>query len=250
VPGARRLLRRIGDGCDHLTAVSRFTQDRIAVALSPAARDRLLRLPPPVDLERFRPGPARNDHDRPRAVAVGRFVPQKGFAILLRAWSTLLDRWPRESPRPELVLVGDGRERHRLLSMISKGGLTGTVWLTGAAPRADVIAELQRADVFALPMRTRLVGLNPEGLGLAALEAAACGLPVIVGGSGGAPESLLPGESGFVVPPDDHLALAGRLALLLTDRALARRMGALGRELVRARFAAENVQRTLRDALG
>ena len=56
VPGARRMLRRIGDGCDHLTAVSAFTQARIAAALSPAARSRLLRLPPPVDVDLFRPG--------------------------------------------------------------------------------------------------------------------------------------------------------------------------------------------------
>ena len=66
-----------------------------------------------------------------------------------------------------------------------------------------MIAELQRADVFALPMRTRLAGLNPEGLGLAAVEAAACGLPVVVGRSGGAPETVQPGQTGFVVPPDD-----------------------------------------------
>ena len=52
--------------------------------------------------------------------------------------------------------------------------------LTGALPRSAVVAELQRAHAFALPVRTRLAGLNPEGLGLAALEAAACGLPVIV----------------------------------------------------------------------
>ena len=107
VPGARRLLRRIGDGCDHLTAVSAFTQDRIAAALSPAARHRMLRLPPPVDVGLFRPGsaasipggppepPGMGGHDRPRAVAVGRFVPQKGFSTLLRAWSTLLDLLPR-----------------------------------------------------------------------------------------------------------------------------------------------------------
>ena len=169
---------------------------------------------------------------------------------MLRAWSTLLDLWPREDARPELVLVGDGPERGRLLSMINTGGLAGTVRLTGALPRTDVVAELQRADVFALPMRTRLAGLNPEGLGLAGLEAAACGLPVIIGASGGAPESLRPGETGFVVPPDDHRALADRLALLLTDRSLARRMGARGRDFVRTGFSADAARRTLRSALG
>ena len=82
-----------------------------------------------------------------------------------------------------------------------------------------MVAELQRADVFALPMRTRLAGLNPEGLGLAALEAAACGLPVVVGRSGGAPETVLAGRTGFVVDPHDHAALADRLLALLADPA-------------------------------
>jgi phosphatidylinositol alpha-1,6-mannosyltransferase len=162
----------------------------------------------------------------------------------------LLDRWPAERTRPELVLVGDGPERGRLLNLMSAGGLTGAVRLTGALPRAGVVAELQRADVFVLPMRTRLAGLNPEALGLAGLEAAACGLPVIVGASGGAPEALRPGETGFVVPPDDQRALAGRLALLLTDRALARRMGALGRQFVKGGFSPDSARRTLRAALG
>ena len=134
--------------------------------------------------------------------------------------------------------------------MVNDSGLAGTVRLTGAVPRADVIAHLQRSDVFVLPMRTRLAGLNPEGLGLAALEAAACGLPVIVGASGGAPESLRPGETGFVVPPDDHRALSVRLALLLTDRALARRMGARGREFIQAGFSADAARQTLHSALG
>ena len=65
VPGGRRLLRRIGDACDHLTAVSAFTQTRIAAALSPAARSRLLRLPPPVDVHRFRPGSSSVPGDTP-----------------------------------------------------------------------------------------------------------------------------------------------------------------------------------------
>ena len=63
----------------------------------------------------------------------------------------------------------------------------------------------------------RLAGLNPEGLGLAALEAAACGLPVIVGDSGGAPETVRDGDTGFVVPSGDHQRLADRLSLLLDN---------------------------------
>ena len=162
----------------------------------------------------------------------------------------MLGRWPRDRA-PELVLVGDGPEGGRLRRTIAAAGVAETVRLTGALPRDGVIAELQRADVFALPMRTRLGGLNPEGLGLAALEAAACGLPVIIGDSGGAPNPCGRAETGFVVPPDDHQALADRLALLLTDRAAGPANGC-PRPRVRSGPASLPiaVRRTLRQALG
>jgi phosphatidyl-myo-inositol dimannoside synthase len=248
VPAARSLLHRIGEGCDHLTVISAFTERRIAAAVSPWARSRLLRLPPPVDTDTFRPGPARDPAAPARAVAVGRLVAQKGFETLLRAWRRVVDRTPN-AQRPELVLVGDGPDRPRLERLIARLGLGDRVRLTGAVPRTHVVTELQRADVFALPMRTRLAGLNPEGLGLAALEAAACGLPVVVGDSGGAPETIRPGRTGFVVDPHDHAALADRLAVLLADPAAGRAMGAAGRQFVLDRFGVEQARRTLRMAL-
>jgi phosphatidylinositol alpha-1,6-mannosyltransferase len=84
-----------------------------------------------------------------------------------------------------------------------------------------------------------LAGLNPEGLGLAALEAAACGLPVIVGDSGGAPETVCDGKTGFVVPSGDHALLAERLMLLLDNPSLAHEMGARGRQHVAASFSTD-----------
>jgi phosphatidyl-myo-inositol dimannoside synthase len=116
-------------------------------------------------------------------------------------------------------------------------------------PRAGVITALQQADLFALPVRTRLVGLNPEGLGLAGLEAAACGLPVIIGDSGGAPETVRHGKSGFVVDPHDSVELAKKITTLLTDRELAGTMGAAGRCLVEESFSSRRARATLRRAL-
>ena len=249
IAGVRTLLRRIGEGCDHLTVISAFTEEKIAPALSPRARARLLRLPPPVDTDLFRPGPPRDPADRARAVAVGRFVSQKGLDTLLQAWRRVVDQTSGPARPPELVLVGDGPERPRLEAMVARLGLGPAVRLTGAVPRTQVVLELQRADVFALPMRTRLAGLNPEGLGLAALEAAACGLPVLVGRSGGAPETVLPGRTGFVVDPDDAGALAVRLVGLLCDPLAARAMGAAGRCLVLDRFGLDQARQTLWTAL-
>jgi phosphatidylinositol alpha-1,6-mannosyltransferase len=250
VPGARTTLRRIGDECDHLTAISGYTACRIGAAVSASARSRMLRLPPPIDVSRFMPGEPRVS--RACCVAVGRFVAQKGFTTLLRAWRLVLDasRTPAGLPtRPQLVMVGDGPQRPRLEALISRLGLRDSVRLTGAVNRPQVISELRQAQVFALPVRTQLVGLNPEGLGLAALEAAACGLPVIVGDSGGAPETVRDGETGFVVPAGDHQALADRICGLFADPAGARAMGARGRVYVSARFGADQASDTLRRAL-
>ena len=146
-------------------------------------------------------------------------------------------------------MVGDGPERARLEAMISRLGLRDSVRLTGAISRPQVITELRQAQVFALPVGTRLGGLNPEGLGLATLEAAACGLPVIVGDSGGAPETVRDGETGFVVPAGDYRALADRICGLFADPAGARAMGARGRAYVSARFGADQASDTLRRAL-
>ena len=249
LPGSRQLLHRIGEGCDHLTTISDHTTGRIAPALSPSARARLLRLPPPVDLEQFRPRAPGLPPAPPRCVAVGRFVLQKGFDTLVRAWARVQQAWPDGERRPELVLVGDGPQREWLRAEVGRLGLTGSVRMTGPLPRTAVVAELQAARVFALPVRRRLAGLNAEGLGLAAVEAAACGLPVVVGASGGAPETVREGASGFVVPPEDPDRLAEVLLPLLLDPARAARMGAVGRQHVSAHFGAAAARRTLRRAL-
>lgn len=249
VPPARALLHRIGESCDHLTAISDFTTARIAPALSPAAQFRMLRLAPPVDLTVFRPD-ARAATSRPRCVAVGRFVQQKGMDRLVTAWRTVLDGWPPGTERPELVLVGDGPQRAALHRQAGRLGLTPTVRWTGAVPRAAVVAELQAARVFALPVRSRWAGLNAEGLGLAAIEAAACGLPVVVGASGGAPETVRDGETGYVVDPEDPYALAAVIAALLLDPDRAAVMGAAGRAHVAARYGRGQARLTLGRALG
>lgn len=248
LPGARRLLRRIGDSCDHLTTISGYSERRIASALSGSAQRRLVRLAPPVDMQGFRPQMRAVCKTR-RCIAVARLIPQKGVETLLRAWRIVLDQNSRNGARLELIIVGDGPLRRRLERRIRELELSDYTRLLGALPRAAVISQLQQADVFALPMRTRLAGLNPEGLGLAALEAAASGLPVIVGESGGAPETVRDGETGFVVPSDDHALLAERLMLLLNNPSLAQEMGARGRQHVATHFSTEVARARLREVL-
>lgn len=268
LPGSRRLLRRIGDEVDVLTTISDYVEVRIAAALSHGARAKLVRLPPPVDLDVFQPltspggRSASTDRERStintastistgprRVVTVGRMVRRKGFDTLLRAWAMLQRTGPsRRSDKLELVLVGDGPRRRALERQVHRADLAGVVF-TGALEPAGVLAQLRRADVFALPVRTRLAGLDPEGLGLAALEAAACELPVVLGRSGGTPETVRHGRTGYLVDPEDPYELATRLADLLSHPEHARALGIAGRLFVTDRYGAERARRVLRTAL-
>ncbi|WP_157683210.1 glycosyltransferase family 4 protein [Microlunatus soli] len=251
VPGSARLLRRMADDVDHVSYISDYTAARIAPALSPAARATMIRISPPIDLARFTPEQpsAGVDHRLLRCVAVGRMVRQKGFDTLLRAWRRVLDDGPTDPDR-ELVLVGDGPQAPALRRLADRLRLGASVRFTGAVDRAEVARLLRTATVFALPVRTRWAGLHPEGLGLGFLEAAASGLPVIVGRSGGAPETVIEGETGFVVDPEDVRGLASRIDRMLTDRTLAATMGAAGRRFVADRYAGSVVADAVTAALG
>lgn len=243
LPGSRQALRRIGEHVDGLGYISRFTRDAIAPALSPRARAALVRLPPPVDVARFRP---RTAPQRPTVVAAGRMVRQKGFGTLLAAWELVLRDWC-DSP-PQLVLVGDGPDRRRL-ERATRRLPSGTVRFTGPVPHADMPSALADAHVFASPVRTRFGGLNPEGLGLVFAEAAACGLAVLAGNSGGTADTMIPEKSGLLLDPTDPTAWARAMTALLSDVARARQMGECGRAHVIERFAPASVATVLRRVL-
>ncbi|MDO5499351.1 MAG: glycosyltransferase family 4 protein [Propionibacteriaceae bacterium] len=248
VPGpSRSVLRRIGDQVDAVSYISEHTRALIAPALTPAARTAMVRLAPPVDTARFHPGAA-SPPDRPTALAAGRFVARKGFDTLLEAWATVLDAWPGV-PLPHLVVVGDGPLRDRLLARARALRQPGTVRFTGPVSHAAMPALMAGAHVFALPVRPRLGGLDAEGLGMVYAESAACGLAVIAGDSGGTRDTLVPGESGVLIPPDDPTALATVLLDLLTDLPRARAMGMAGRAHVERRFSPTTTAAILRQVL-
>lgn len=242
---SRALLRRMVDGLDHLTVISGFTGDRLRAALPPDQGRKLIMMPPPVDATVFHPG-GREPDGVVRCVAAARFVARKGIDVLLRAWRRVQAELGRGA---ELIIVGDGPQRRRWQALAAELQLTDTVRWTGPLTRSQVADVLRGADLFALPVRTRLAGLEPEGLGLSFLEAAATGLPILVGDSGGAPETVRDGVSGWVVDPLDHDRLAGRLLELIKDPALRRRMGQAGRDHALAGYGADRVRATLRELI-
>lgn len=242
-PLARSALRRIGEHVDALTYVSEYCRTRIARALRQAGASRLTRLSPGVDTQRFRPGLDGRiwrsrlgiSPEQQVVMAAGRLVARKGHDMLIRAWR---DVQPKR-PDAVLVIVGDGPLRRRLQSRIAQAGLAASVRLVRHAEWSQMPEIYAAADVFALPCRTRRWGLEPEAFGIVFIEAAASGLPVIVGNSGGAPETVLHGESGYVVDPRDVTALTGRILELLDDPGFAKAMGERGRHHVTSQFSSD-----------
>jgi phosphatidylinositol alpha-1,6-mannosyltransferase len=160
---------------------------------------------------------------------VSRLVARKGQDVLIRALPSVRARVPGTL----LLLVGAGPDAARLRALAMGHGVADAVVFTGAVAEPDLGAYHAAGDVFALPCRTRGLGLDVEGLGIALLEAAASGLPVVAGRSGGAPEAVREGRSGHVVDGRDVPALADVLVGLLDDPARAAAMGAAGRAWMR-----------------
>ena len=236
LPGARQVLRHIGDHTDVVTFVSHYTRGRFAAAFGPNAA--LEHLPPGVDADRFRPDPAARAAlrdrlglgERPTVVCVSRLVPRKGQDMLIRALPAIRDRVPDTA----LVIVGGGPHLAALQELAQHRGVAGHVTFTGGVPAADLPAYYRVGDVFAMPCRTRGAGLDVEGLGIVFLEASASGIPVVAGRSGGAPETVLDNRTGLVVDGRSVVEIADAVSALLRDRPRAAAMGAAGREFVLA----------------
>ena len=202
LPGARALLRRIGDEVDVVTYLGEYFRVRLARALSPEAASRMVRLAPGVDVTFFRPGAggaAVRERlglaGRPVVACVSRMVPRKGQDTLIKAWPEIRAR----GSGAVLLLVGDGPYAPALKRLAGRLGVGDDVVFTGPVPWPELPGYYDAADVFAMPCRTRRAGLDVEGLGIVYLEASATGLPVIGGDSGGAPDAILDGETGYVV---------------------------------------------------
>ena len=228
LPGARTLLHRIGDEVDVITYLGEYFRVRLARALSPEAQRRMARLAPGVDVSFFRPGAGGDAirqrlglNRRPVVTCVSRMVPRKGQDTLITAWSQI----KAQVSDAVLLLVGDGPYAPALRKLARRRNASDIVF-TGPVPWPELPGYYDAADVFAMPCRTRRGGLDVEGLGIVYLEASATGLPVIGGDSGGAPDAILDGETGYVVR--DVPSVVARVTELLRDPEKARAMGEKG----------------------
>ena len=247
-PG-RGVLRAVARDVGLVTTISDFTARPVAAALG---ADRVVRLPPGVDAARFAPRPPDDPGrsalrrawgippDAPVVGCVARLVARKGQDVLLSAWPEVAAR----HPDARLVIVGEGPRAGALARAVRRLGPAGAgVVLAGRVPWEHLPDAYAALDVFAMPVRTRLAGLDVEGLGISFLEALATGLPVVVGTSGGAPETLVDPTVGTPVDGRDPAAVAAALDRWLGDPEGRRRVARVAPPLVRRwewdRIAAE-----------
>ncbi|MEY3185687.1 MAG: hypothetical protein RIR58_423 [Actinomycetota bacterium] len=223
-------ISEIGKRVDFVTYLGAFTKGALSAQIEDSSK--LIRIAPGIDTNHFSP---RNSSDlrekhglanRPTVISVGRLVHRKGQDRLIEALPKVLESIPNAA----LVLVGEGPYRKQLDALVKKYDLGNHVFFIGRINFAELPSYICMGDVFAMPSRSRLFGLEVEGLGIVYLEASSCGLPVIGGASGGAPDAVIDGETGFVVDGNDLNVISTQIVKLLGDVKLRQKMGERGRE--------------------
>ncbi len=217
---------------DAITTVSQFMAKEAKETLG--IEEKIHVIPNFVDHEMFRPAPCRILYNpRPCGITlvhVSNFRQVKRVDDLI--YSMCIIR--KKEPNAQLILVGDGPERHRIERLIDKLDLRENITVTGY--RSNVAEVINCADALVLCSET-------ENAPLTILEGMSCGLPVIGTNVGGIPEQVQDGENGFLVPPKSPEDIAEAALILASDKELLTRMGVKARETVLKRYTKDKVLR-------
>ena len=228
------LLRRIGSTVDVLTYLGEFTQSSISKALTSNAQRAMVKIAPGIDTEHFAPTDASilrrslGLENKKVIVSVGRLVHRKGQDYLIQSMPLIL----HQVPNAHLLLVGQGPYLDHLQKLVKEHGLENSVTFIGRVDYKELPQYLCVGDIFAMPSRSRLMGLEVEGLGIVYLEASSCGLPVLAGNSGGAPDAVKQNETGLVVSGTDEKQIASAAIELLNNSDSSKKMGLAGRQWI------------------
>jgi phosphatidyl-myo-inositol dimannoside synthase len=250
VPGAHTSIRYMTSAASRVTVMcSEFIARTVRTAVPREVPVSILS--PGADLRAFRPDLSTADlrerlgvRDRPVVVCVSRLVARKGQDVLIEGMSRIREHVPEAT----LVIVGGGPYEGRLRQLASDAP-AGSVVFAGQVSEEDLPLHYAIGDVFAMPCRSRLGGMEVEGWGNVFIEASACARPIVVGDSGGARETVVDGETGLLVDGNDVESVADAVAGLLADPERARRMGAAGRERVERAHAWPAISARLADWL-
>ncbi|MGH9563694.1 MAG: glycosyltransferase, partial [Terracidiphilus sp.] len=231
----RMIRNRIYREADTVVAACEFARQSLLKIGIP--EERILKITPGVDWQRFAPRPRSEElvrqfglEDRRVLMTVARLTPRKGHATVLRALARIL----RQVPDAVYVIAGTGVERQRLESLAGELGIAHAVRFAGYVPEEDLAAFYNLCDVFVM-MNQETDG-DVEGFGMVFLEASAAGKAVIGGLSGGTGDSVKQGETGFLIDPNNIEGLGESLLSLLLNSELRKKLGAAGLARARAEF--------------
>ena len=228
------LLRRIGSTVDVLTYLGDFTRAAISQGISAKAQRSMVKIAPGIDVDHFIPTDASALREslgiakKKVIVSVGRLVHRKGQDCLIASMPQILS----SVPDAHLLLIGQGPYREHLEKLVRENKLENSVTFIGRIQYKELPMYLCAGDIFAMPSRSRLMGLEVEGLGIVYLEASSCGLPVLAGNSGGAPDAVVQNTTGLVVDGTDHKQIARAAIDLLSNSVASQLMGAAGRQWI------------------
>jgi phosphatidylinositol alpha-1,6-mannosyltransferase len=227
-------VKRIGSTVDSLTYLGDFTRNAISQSLTKKAIGQMVKIAPGIDVDHFSPQDSRQlrkhlglEHKKV-IVSVGRLVHRKGQDRLIESMPKILEK----IPNAHLLLVGQGPYLEHLARLVAINNLSEHVSFIGRIQYTELPEYICVGDVFAMPSRSRLAGLEVEGLGIVYLEASACGLPVVAGASGGAPDAVVEGVTGLVVDGNNLDEITEAIVSLLKDPQTAQRMGSAGRQWI------------------
>jgi phosphatidylinositol alpha-1,6-mannosyltransferase len=231
----RLAIKRIGKNVDHLTYLGEFTRQAISKPLTRKSTTEMVKIAPGIDTAHFIPQPdamqKRKElglQDKKIIISVGRLVHRKGQDNLIQAMPAVL----KKIPNAHLLLVGEGPYRKHLEKLVLKSSLEQNVTFAGRIMYDRLPSYLSAADLFAMPSRSRFFGLEVEGLGIVYLEASACGIPVVAGNSGGAPDAVLEGVTGLCVDGTNIEQITAAIVEICSDAERASHMGAAGRNWI------------------
>ncbi len=233
IPILRGLLKKIIKEVDYLGYLGDFTKSKISKISG--AENKFVQIAPGIDTVHFSPRSANPElikkyklEGRRVIVCVSRLVHRKGQDQLIKAMPKVLEKYPDAI----LLLVGEGPIKQMLFNSAKQLGLLPKVIFTGRVNHKDLPEYFCLGEVFAMPVRSRFAGLEVEGLGIVYLEASACGLPVIVGNSGGAVDAVKDRVTGLIVDGNDTQMIADSICQVLAEPVKAKSIGQSGRKWV------------------
>ena len=231
VPPFSFAIKFMSQSIDTITYLGDYTRSEISKAISKNDVGKLVQIAPGIDVDHFVPTDSSELRaqlglaDKAVIISVGRLVHRKGQDKLISALPAIR----AAVPNVHLVLVGVGPHQKFLENLVAKLNVADCVTFIGRINYSELPKYICVGDIFAMPSRSRFFGLEVEGLGIVYLEASACGLPVVGGKSGGAPDAVLVGETGVVVDGTNSSEIAEACIDLLNNPELCALMGATGR---------------------